>query len=149
MNEWRRLAAALADQFRAEVWARAVLGQEQPTDKPTRKALAELTAAGLVDESGQATDAFKRLLSQSPALKKEGVERWLRDGRIDSFPSRPADRDELLRWVAARLPERELTEREVGEHLALVSDDVATLRRYLVDAGLLTRDAHGTTYRRT
>ncbi|MDO7882996.1 DUF2087 domain-containing protein [Antiquaquibacter soli] len=148
MNQWRRLAAALADPHRAETWARALLGQEQPDDKRTRKALDELAAAGLVDADGRATDAFARLLAENPAVTREGVDRWLRDGRIDSFPARPKDRLELLRWVAARLPERELTEAEVGEHLSLVTGDVATLRRYLVDAGLLHRAADGSGYRR-
>lgn len=120
----------------------------QPEDRATAKALAELRAAGLVDEEGRAVNEFARLLADDPALARTGVDRWLADGRIASMPSRPADRRELLEWVAARLPERELTEREVGEHLALVTGDVATLRRYLVDHSLLARAADGTSYRR-
>lgn len=120
----------------------------QPEDRATAKALAELRAAGLVDEEGRAVNEFARLLADDPALARTGVDRWLAGGRIASMPSRPADRRELLEWVAARLPERELTEREVGEHLALVTGDVATLRRYLVDHGLLARAADGTSYRR-
>ena len=146
-NEWRRAAAALSDERRREVWARAVLGLEQPADRTTAKALKELLAAGLVDDEGRAVDAFGRLLAESPALARTGVERWLVEGRIDSMPSRPADRRDLLDWVAQRLPGRELTEAEVGEHLALLTVDVATLRRYLVDHGLLDRAPDGSAYR--
>ncbi len=147
-NQWRRMAAALADDRRRDVWARAVLGVAQADDRATRKALAELTAAGLIDSDGHAVNGFARLLADTPALARTGVERWLVDGRIASMPARPADRRELLEWLAARLPDRELTEAEVGEHLALVTGDVATLRRYLVDHGLLSRAADGTSYRK-
>ena len=126
-----------------------VLGLPQPDDRATAKALAELRAAGLVDDEDRAVNEFARLLADEPALARTGVERWLVDGRVDSMPSRPADRRELLEWVAARLPDRELTEAEAGEHLALVSPDVATLRRSLVDHGLLMRAPDGTSYRRT
>jgi hypothetical protein len=148
MNHWRRLAAALADPHRAQAWARAILEQPQPDDKRTRQSVAELTAAGLLDAGGRATDAFARLLAEHPAVTKTGLDRWLTNGRIETYPSRPADRAELLAWIAARLPDRELTENEVGEHLALVTDDVAVIRRYLVDAGLLDRAIDGTAYRR-
>jgi hypothetical protein len=36
--------------------------------------------------------------------------------------------------------DRVYPEREVGERLAVYREDVAALRRYLVDAGLTTRD---------
>ncbi len=147
-GEWRRTAAALADPTRRATWARAVLGMPQPDDKTTTKALAALVGAGLLDAGGHPTDEFARLLAEHPAETRQGVDRWLRDGRIDGFPARPGDRRELLEWVAARLPDRELTEPEVGEHLATVSGDIATLRRYLVDAGLLERSPDGSSYRR-
>ncbi len=47
-----------------------------------------------------------------------------------------------------RLPHRELTEAELGEHLAVITSNVAALRRYLVDAALLDRTADGSSYRR-
>lgn len=146
-NEWRRAAAALSDPRRREVWARAVLGLEQPADRTTAKALKELRAAGLIDDAGGPLDAFGRLLAESPAVARTGVDRWLVDGRIDSMPSRPADRRDMLDWVAQRLPDRELTEAEVGDHLAALTGDVATLRRYLVDHGLLERARDGSAYR--
>ncbi len=147
-GEWRRAAAALADPTRRATWARAVLGMPQPDDKNTTKALATLVGAGLLDAEGHPTDEFARLLAEHPPETRHGVDRWLRDGRIEGFPARPGDRMELLEWVAARLPDRALTEPEVGEHLATVSGDIATLRRYLVDAGLLERSPDGSSYSR-
>lgn len=146
-NEWRRVAAALSDERRRDTWARAVLDLPQPDDRATVKALAELRSAGLLDEEGRAIDAFGRLLAAAPALARTGVDRWLVDGRIDTMPSRPVDRLELLEWVAARLPRRDVTESELGEHLSVLSNDTATLRRYLVDHGLLGRAADGSAYR--
>jgi hypothetical protein len=42
--------------------------------------------------------------------------------------------------MARCFAERAYPEREVGERLAVYHEDVAALRRYLVDAGLMTRD---------
>lgn len=50
---------------------------------------------------------------------------------------------QLLQDFDAR---RIYTEREVNDLLRTRHDDPATLRRYLVDARLLARDAHGTVY---
>jgi hypothetical protein len=77
------------------------------------------------------------------------VDRFLRDGRIAQYPARPDDRAELLRWVVAQViaTDETLGERELNSRLALLVDDFATLRRYVVDAGLLRRDADGRAYR--
>ena len=39
-----------------------------------------------------------------------------------------------------------LTEREINERLAAIVDDVAAIRRYLVDEGLIERTRSGTEY---
>ncbi len=41
-----------------------------------------------------------------------------------------------------------LTERAVNDRLAAIVDDVAAMRRYLVDAGLLERSRDGGAYSR-
>lgn len=148
-NHWRRVAAALSDPDRREAYARAVLGQPGPEGRRAAKSLAELRSAGLVDDSGTATDVFAELLAAQPAEKKHGVDRFMRDGRIDQFPAKRSDRRELLGWVAAKsVGEAEtLSEAQVNERLAVLTDDVATLRRYLVDAELLLRDNDGSEYR--
>ena len=63
------------------------------------------------------------------------------DGRLRSIPAQQRKRAVILGWLLERcFPEdRPYPEREVNMALALVHPDVAALRRYLVDAGLMTR----------
>ena len=152
-DDWRRIAATLADPVRRQVYASVVLGV--PLDlasKKRDKALASLTAAGLLRCAGDQyvviEDAFSSLLAASPAVARTGVDRFVRDGRITQYPIRADDLLELLMWARDRaVPESgELSERELGERLAELTTDVAALRRYLVDARLVARDADGGRY---
>lgn len=145
-NAWRRVVAALANEQQRVAYARAVLGL--PVENA--KAVRALRAADLLDDTDAATEVFARLLAEHPAETKQGVDRWLRDGRIDHYPARPAQRLELLEWVAARAlaTDEELGEKALGERLGAFTTDVATLRRYLVDAGLISRSPDGSRYQR-
>ena len=71
------------------------------------------------------------------------VRAFFRDDRLVSIPARAGKRELLLRVIVDRaFPEdRAYEEKEVNMRLALLHPDVAALRRYLVDAGLMTRDA--------
>lgn len=71
-------------------------------------------------------------------------------GRLKSVPRKPARRGPLLAHLAETLfhPGRDYTEREVNDALLTVHDDAAALRRYLVEARLLTRTRDGSSYRR-
>jgi hypothetical protein len=157
----RRVAAVLANDDMRTLYAEIVLGCESSLGAATRKkALAALLASGLVDSIGGADDAdgqrvvasarvFRELLAQHPApLIATGVDRFLHDGRIDRYPSSAHDRHELLEWVVARAiePGEVLVESEVNGRLSRFSDDIAALRRYLMDAALLERTASGSTY---
>jgi hypothetical protein len=77
------------------------------------------------------------------------VRAFIRDGRLVSIPTKPSKRDLLLPVILDRcFPEdRHYEESEVNMRLALLHPDVAALRRYLVDGGLMTREAG--IYRRT
>jgi len=77
------------------------------------------------------------------------VRAFIRDGRLVAIPSKPSKRDLLLPVILDRcFPEdRPYEEKEVNTRLALLHPDVAALRRYLVDGGLMTREAG--IYRRT
>jgi hypothetical protein len=62
-------------------------------------------------------------------------------GRIRALPARAAKRRLVLEYVAARLePDREYAEQEVNDILRELHDDVASLRRLLVDEGLVERE---------
>ena len=96
-------------------------------------------------------DAFARLLAETAPVTRQGLERWVTAGVITEWPSRPADRDELLAWVLERAaePGESLGERELTERLAALGHDPVALRRALVDAQLVTRTVDGSTYRRS
>jgi hypothetical protein len=71
------------------------------------------------------------------------VRTFLRDDRLVSIPAKPRKRDLLLPVILDRcFPEdRDYEEKEVNMRLALLHPDVAALRRYLVDGGLMSREA--------
>jgi hypothetical protein len=67
---------------------------------------------------------------------------FVRDGRLTSLPRRDDMVEAACRFLAGRFERgREYTEREVNELLADDAPDHATLRRLLVDRGLLRRSA--------
>ncbi len=158
----RRVAAVLANPEMRAAWAQIVLGY-RPDDvavglNPARRArvLAALKASGLIeradDETWAATDApFRSILAQQPrAIIATGVDRFLRNGRIDRYPANLAEREGLLAWIVERAvqPDEILDEKQLNERLAAYSDDYAVLRRYLVDFGMLDRTLSGSSYAR-
>ncbi|MDJ0325350.1 DUF2087 domain-containing protein [Cryobacterium sp. PH31-AA6] len=148
-NEWRRIIAALANPDRRAVWAATVLDSSADlSDVKRAKAVTALRDAGLLDQEGNAVTAvFNELLAIEPEVRREGIDRFIRNGRIEQYPAKPSLRHELLEWVAGALPAgQRMTERELGDRLALVADDVVTLRRYLVDAETLMRTPDGAVY---
>lgn len=69
------------------------------------------------------------------------VRTFLRDGRLVSVPSRRKARVVILMELVSLFEAgRPYTEREVNDLLRPVHDDVAYLRRELVDYGFLTRE---------
>jgi len=72
------------------------------------------------------------------------------EGRLTSIPRKPARRTALLDHLARSLfePDRSYSEREVNEALLTVHADTSMLRRYLIEAQLLTRTRDGSSYRR-
>ncbi len=68
---------------------------------------------------------------------------FLVDGRLVSIPVLGLRRDVILRFLRERVftEDRDYPEKEVNQRLALFHPDVAALRRYLVDEGMVTRRA--------
>ncbi len=156
MTDARRILALLANPRAREAYARIVLGQSRPpANSAERRALERLIESGLVTENGTTLAApvepLEGALGALPRReKREGLERFLEGERIAQYPANPGARVELLEWVARRAmdPGEVLDERSLGERLARHTDDVAVLRRYLVDAGLLLRTRSGSSYSR-
>lgn len=172
-ESWRSLIATLANETARTVYAEfvtvgasATLASLSPSRR--RRVRDALTGAGLLevdpgaDHGGGpvadgaalrvAPGVFAAALAASPVRPRpQGVERFLdADGRIRVYPSDRRERAELLALVASRAVHsgEVLGEREVNARLEAFTDDVAVLRRYLVDHGELERTRSGSEYAR-
>jgi hypothetical protein len=85
---------------------------------------------------------------EDPAYEDKVLRAFVRDGRLVSIPARERKKRVVLRWLLDHvLPDEEpADERDLNMRLAIWNPDVAALRRYLVEAGLVVRD--GMSYRR-
>ena len=71
------------------------------------------------------------------------------DGRLKRIPAREGHRLVVMTLVAERFERgMDYSDAEVRSILSAVNEDHALMRRFLVDRGLLVRDARGTRYRR-
>jgi hypothetical protein len=158
----------LADERRLRALAAVALGATRVADVAERadlsaedaaRALAHLVGAGILrqDESGlhvdlrtfaeaarAASPPRSRPVLEGATPAQEEVARNFVDaeGRLRALPARQGKRRLVLEWVASGFePGRSYSEREVNGLLLAVFDDVASLRRFLVDDGLLEREA--------
>ena len=85
---------------------------------------------------------------EDAAYEQKVLRAFVRDGRLTRIPARERKKRVVLRWLMDRVfPDDDpIDERDVNMRIALVNPDVSSLRRYLVDAGLVTRA--GMVYRR-
>jgi hypothetical protein len=69
------------------------------------------------------------------------IRAFVREDRLVSIPARDKKRAVILRYVLDRCfpDDRVYPEKEVNQRVALLHPDVAALRRYLIEAGLMTR----------
>jgi hypothetical protein len=163
----RSIVGLLADPTRLRVVAALALGAgtlEEVADaadlplKDVALAARRLARAGLVhrdghalalraEQFGAAARAAAEAAPAPPPLSDDPAEAavlsaFVRDGRLVSIPAQHSKRRVVLEHlvrvfdVGVRYPER-----EVNALLAVWHPDTAALRRYLVDEGLLTREA--------
>lgn len=87
--------------------------------------------------------AFERLrASEEESEVPEEVRRFFKRGRLTAIPVPRGKRMVVLDYLASKFePGRYYSEKEVNAALREFLDDYVTLRRYLVDAGFLERDA--------
>jgi hypothetical protein len=161
------IVGLLADPVRLKVVAALALGAgtiEEVADaadlplKDVALAARRLARAGLVHRDGHALtlhpDRFGAAaraaaeaapppepLSDDPA-EDAVLSAFVRDGRLVSIPAQHTKRLVVLHHLVRVFePGIRYPEREVNALLAVWHPDVAALRRYLVDEGLLTREA--------
>lgn len=160
------LVGLLAEPERLRVVAALALGARSHAEIVTAtgldvravgKALRRLEAGGLVEGLELREDLFKEAAKSVPAPPVEShgyadqaveavIRTFVRDGRLLRFPAQPAKRKALLEHVAASFePGRRYREVDVNDFLRAWCEggevDHVTLRRYLVDHGLLAREA--------
>ena len=150
---WRAVLAALVNPRLRGALAEVITEGDPPlTATERRDARRILTQSGLLTPGGQLDERrLRAMLAGNRPAEAEGVDRWLRaDGRIDRWPTRAEDRLELLSWIAERLlgADEVLAEKPFTLKLFAFTTDPNTLRRALVDAGLIDRNPDGTDYRR-
>jgi hypothetical protein len=96
------------------------------------------------DASGQdVPDGGPELDPDTPPEVARILRSFLVDGRLVTIPASGRKRLVVLRYLLDRVftEDRDYPEKEVNQRLALFHPDVAALRRYLVDEGLVDRGA--------
>jgi hypothetical protein len=133
------------------------------TPEGAARALTRLVSAGLVEEDGAggyvlredefdlaAREANEAAARQPPDDGLDGedperarvLRRFIRDGRLTHIPTTRTTRLVVLQFLAERFePGRVYDEREVNALVGELHPDHASLRRYLVDEGLLARES--------
>ena len=91
---------------------------------------------------GTATQGDGTGLEALPAEQQRLLKPFVRDGRVVAMPTKHAKRLALLDWLAQDFePGRTYTEQMVNLILGQRHPDTAMMRRYLVDEGLMSREA--------
>ncbi len=162
------IVGLLADADRRRCWAAVELGATTPdaviaaaglSAQRVTTALGRLASGGLVVaaadgalvSAGEAIQAAARAALQRPdsdehdnvpADARKVMRSFVAEGRIIQIPTSAAKRRVLLDWLAQDFePGVRYSEAMVNMILGQRHADTAALRRYLVDEGLLDRDA--------
>jgi hypothetical protein len=162
----RQLVGLMAEESRRRVMAALILGADEPADIVRTTGLDEREVAGALDRLVRA--GLVESLPDNRFHLLEGAFKMAARSEADpnppsSFPNHPPehqrildqafDGDRLIHLPAKRSrrlvvldhlaqrfePGRKYSEREVNAILTKADSDTATLRRYLVDAGMLDR----------
>lgn len=162
-----KLVGLLADDARLAVVAALALGAGDHAAVATATGLSQtevalaarrLGRAGLVERDGAALTLRREVFGAAARAAGESapppvplsadpvqdavLQAFVRDGRLTSIPSHRTKRRVVLEHLVAVFePGLRYPEREVNALLAVWHPDTAALRRYLVDEGLLSRDA--------
>lgn len=156
----RKILGFLTDEERFKVAAAVSLGADTVEkiaamtgyDNPAiLKAIVKLEAAGLIEKKEAKGYIFDidKLKALPKALgdnipkkaRASGLERFIRDGKLITYPKDYDDRMAVLNYLAGLFElDREYTEKAVNEKLTAVHKDFASLRRYLIDNGFFKRE---------
>jgi hypothetical protein len=120
--------------------------QDPAPRDPDHYSVYELNAAAF-RVARQAMGKYKGVRKRPTDSRELTLETFMPDGKLTAFPLKQSQILVILDTVAARFEsEKQYSEREVNVILAGITDDFATLRRYLVDYGYLSRTSDGSVY---
>lgn len=157
-GQWIEVFAGLKNPAMRAVLG-AVLLQETgrlALDRQTTKSLERWEKIGLLSKQGAVWSLNESMLEEAiksqakPATHRESVERFFTGLQLNSLPAKPAERFQVLKYVRDAVIHvgEELAEAQLNERLRVIHPDVALIRRYMVDFGLVDRTANGSTYSR-
>lgn len=144
----------LAEPDRLAAFAAVVLGAATPAEVATRAGLPARTAVRALrrlEQGGLVGTVEGRLVARASAFREAIREHgyaaapvsdpFIRDGRLVQIPASRSKRLAVLEQIAASFePGVRYPERAVDTVLRAWHRDYASLRRYLVDEGFMTRD---------
>jgi hypothetical protein len=133
----------------------AVVSASDLAPETVKHTLPRLISAGLVfQEDGLHVDTsrFQEAARERPSRQRElpgatpeqarVLRNFVESGRLKAMPVRASQRRIVLEYLVSRFDvDTEYSEPDVNELLFQFNDDHASLRRYLVDEGLMTRSA--------
>jgi len=167
-HEAERILGLIADPNRLRVFSALALGAATTTDirnmtsldaRTVERALARLVAGELVvrESNGVVRLLTEDLLAVARSIGEkrdaEGLTdsdvpgavvlaRFMRGGRLTTIPTQLSKRAIVLDFLAQRFePGRRYPEAEVNRILGDYHEDVAALRRFMVDEGFMDREA--------
>ena len=127
----------------------ARLAEARPGPRPITYSLRVDTLHALgrriaeLEGAAEAAQAAADLAAGRDPADAKVLRSFIVGGRLTSIPAQERKRLVVLRYLREQVFEedRDYLEKEVNQRLALFHPDVASLRRYMVDAGLVTREA--------
>ena len=131
-----KLAAAGLVRSRSESYYNIYRLQTEKLEEMSRKILSCDTIPAIITDVDM--DAYDRKIINTFCDN---------EGRIHQFPAQRKKLEVLLRHVVKDFkPGKHYTEKQVNEKLSFYSDDTATLRRGLIDHGIMKREGGGGEY---
>lgn len=151
-EELRRVLGLLHQEETRRAFAALVLGRPGEREAPA-ETLARLARGGLaVQQDGRwrarperFSELLKTLAPEPDRLSPEEktLRAFLVDGRLREMPAKHDSRMTVLRRLSQAFePGVRYPEREVNAALRAFREDYPSLRRYLVEAGLLSREGN-------
>lgn len=157
---WQDILAILSNKATRQLFAKAELGlltmpEANHLTGKELKALNRLRASAVVvpDDEGfhVNSEILRAPLSQSSTQSPQTtISKYVDGTKLHTMPRKPEERISVLRWIMEQAvpADSSLSEPSLNERLSVFHSDVAMLRRYMVDLGLLQRSRDGGLYSR-